>query len=445
MLAIAAFVAGTAGSGYAGGTLNDQVTVTNGAGLFGGSVATFAAGSRHNSKPISRIKGGASLLSIGAFGEAVSSVDGHIAVALPFDFVGLSAQNPDVQEPINALFDFLQLTPPKIGCGTFGFPPNSPLFGTGLVGIFSNSATGNSAPENIICAPGFSIGADGAGLVPGQFLDTSGVFIPQGVAFESTFDGVNGGHEILAVANALPEVAQDAALCIAGGVSATGVTLGTITEYDRATLTPGLNNAEPFVNNVVTAINPLPATGIPPVDPPTGPIYEANASIAGCLTSLAGPRSLAFDNNGFLFVVNNAPPLTVPPAANALSILPHFLSVFDRAAATETTPPFSRGDVFPLALIGIAGTGTERTLGQPIDVAVATLGFENDLAFVTDTGESAHGVDLNCTAAGVPYASCCTGLGTGTCPAIPAGVKIFDTFTNPDIAVGFAFSGQLMA
>jgi hypothetical protein len=457
MLAMAALVAGTAGSGNAGSGLLDPVTVTNSGGVFNGSLQTFAAGSKHNAKPAFRVRGVNSLLSIGPYGEAVSSVDGHIAVALPFDFTGQSATNASVQAPINALFALLSLPAPPIGCGTFGFPTTAPLFGTGLVGIFSPTSSGDSAPEKIICSPGFSIGEDGADLVPGQFPNTTGVFVPRGVAFESPFDGnpnVPPGHEILAVTNVFPEVIQDAAPCIAGGVSATGVTLGTITLYDRATLTAtGLNDVPPVVNNVVTAINPLPATGFPKVDPPLGPIYEANASIAGCLTSLAGPRNLSFDQFGFLFVVNNAPPLTVPPAANALSILPHFLSVFDRNAALETTPPFSQGDVFPLALIGIAGTGTERTLGQPVDVAVATLGFENDLAFVTDTGESAHGVDLNCTAAGKPYA-CCTGgpasvppqtLGTGTCPAIPAGVKIFDVFTNPDLAVGFAFSGQLLA
>jgi hypothetical protein len=410
MLAIAAFVAGTASSGYAGSGLTDPVTVSNFGGVFAGSLETFPAGAGHNAKPASRAKGGATLLSIGPYSDAVSS-QGRIAVPLPFDFVGLSAQNPSVQAPINALFDFLHLKPPKIGCGTFGFPPTSPLFGTGLVGIFSPTATGNAAPESIICAPGFSIGGDGAGLVPGQFLNTSGVFIPQGVAFESTFDGVNPGHEILAVGNVFPEVfGPDSG---AGGCAAAPfATLGTITEYDMQTLTPGLNNAKPFHNSPVSAINPLPATGIPPrstcpsppFPPNTGVCYTQNTTIGGCLSSLAGPRSLAFDSNGFLFVVNNAPPLTA-----LLAAVPHFVTVY---------APGASGDAFPVAFISLVsptapppGNATSGTLKNPIGIAVATLGFEDDLIFVTDTDNS---------------------------------IKIFNVFVNPDGALGGADTGELM-
>lgn len=401
MLAIAAFVAGTAGSGYAGSGLLDPVTVSNYGGTFGGTLSTFPAGSGHHAKPASRVKGNSSLLSIGPYGDAVSSVDGSIAVPLPFDFVGQSASNPSVQAPINALFDFLHLPPPLIGCGTFGFPTTAPLFGTGLVGIFSQTASGNSAPATIICAPGFSIGGDGQGLVPGQFLNTAGVFTPQGVAFESPFDGnpnVPAGHEILAVANVFPEVDQDAAECAAAGLPT--VTLGTITMYDRKTLTPGLNNAAPFQNNPVSAINPLPATGVPPVNPPTGVLYTQNATIAGCLSALAGPRNLAFDGNGFLFVVNDAPPLNA-----TLQAVPHFVSVYGAGMY---------GDVFPTALIGIntPANETSGTLIDPIGIAVATLGFEDDLIFVTDVGDNS--------------------------------IKIFNPFTNSNPLLGFAFAGELV-
>lgn len=384
MLGIAALIAGTAGSGYAGSNgLTDPVTVSNYGAIFAGSLETFAAGSGHHAKPQFRVKGTNSQLSEGPYGDAVSSVDGHIAVAMPFDFLGVTAK----------------VLGNVIGCGPFGVPATGPLFGTGFVAIYSPTASGNSAPETIICAPGFSIGIDGQGLVP-AFPNTSGVFLPQGVAFESVSDGVTpAGHEILAVANALPEVDQDAATCAALGLPT--VTLGTITMYDRATLTaPGLNNVVPFQNNPVSAINPFPAGGIPPVNPPTGVLYTQNATIGGCLSALAGPRSLAFDEHGFLFVVNNVPPLNATLAA-----VPKFISVY---AAGQY------GDVFPTSLIGLNAPANETsgTLINPIGIAVATLGFEDDLIFVTDTGDNS--------------------------------IKIFDPFTNSDAGLGFAFAGALV-
>ncbi len=383
MLAIAALVAGTAGNGYAQG-LTEPVSVSNFGAIFAGSLETFSAGSKRHAKPESRIKGVNSMLSLGPYGDAVSSVDGHIAVAMPFDFLGTSAS----------------LAPATlIGCGPFGVPATGPLFGTGLVAIYSSTASGDSAPETVICSPGVAIGIDGQGLVP-AFPNTTGVFLPQGVAFEDTSDGITpAGHEILAVGNALPEVDQDAAECASAGLPT--VTLGTITMYDRSTLTaPGLNNVVPFQNNPVSAINPFPAGGIPPVNPPTGVLYTQNATIGGCLSALAGPRSLAFDEHGFLFVVNNVPPLNATLAA-----VPKFITVYGAGAY---------GDVFPTALIGLNSppNETSMTLVNPIGIAVATLGFEDDLIYVTDTSDNS--------------------------------IKIFNPFANSDPALGFAFAGSLV-
>ncbi len=373
MLAMAAFVASTAGSGYAGSNgLTDPVAVSNFGALFAGSLTTYSAGSGHHAKPQFRVKGTNGLLSIGPYGNAVSSVDGAVAVALPFDFVALSAKDSRLALPLPKA--------DQVGCGPFGEPTTSPLFGTGLVELFSSTASGNSAAQTLICSPGFSIG----------FPNTTGVFIPQGAAFESPFDGVTpAGHEILAVANPFPEVDQDAAECAAAGLPT--VTLGTVTEYDRSTFTAGLNNVPPFQNNPVSAINPF-----------TNALYTQNATIGGCLSAMAGPRSLAFDANGFLFVVNNVPPLNATLAA-----VPKFVTVYSAGMY---------GDVFPTALIGLDAppNATSGTLTNPIGIAVATVGFESpdELIYVTDTADNS--------------------------------VKIFEPFTNSDPALGFAFAGTLV-
>jgi DNA-binding beta-propeller fold protein YncE len=368
---IAALVAGTVSTSHAAG-LNDTVVVTNNGSLFAGSLATFPAGSGTHAhlRPQFLVKGSNTFLgaSGGPTGDAVSSLDHHIAVAIPLDFLAITA-------PLG----------PPVGCGPFGQPAAAPLFGTGLVELFSPSSTGNSAPEAEICSPNFAVGA----------FNTTGIFYPQGVAFESPFDGITpAGHEILAVANEFPQVTQDSAIC--AGAMLTPVALGTITEYDRSAFTPGLNNVPPTPNNPISAINPF--TLVP---------YTQNSSIGGCLTSLAGPVSVAFDENGFLFVVNNAGKF-----AAALAALPRFVSVFQQNAASTPNPPFSTGDVFPLALIGIAGTETAGDVIQPVGVTVLTMGFEDDLAFVTDVGDNS--------------------------------IKIFNPFTNPNALIGFAFAGELV-
>jgi hypothetical protein len=391
VFAIAALVAGTAGTSYAkphhkGPDLLDTVVVSNNGALFAGSLATFAEGGGKGAKPVFLIQGTNTLLgaSTGATGDSVSSLDEHIAVALPLDFLGLTA-----------------VLGPPVGCGPFGEPATSPLYGTGLVEIFSDTATGNSAPEAEICSPNFAIGAP----------NTTGVFFPQGVAFESPYDEITPtGHEILAVANEFPEVLgpdSGEAACATTttcGVAAPGASLGTITEYDRSLFTPGLNNVEPYNNSPVDALNPF-----------TEAEYVQNATIGGCLSLLAGPEQLAFDQNGFLFVVNNAGNLE-----GALAAIPRFITAY---------APGSSGDTFPSATIGLNGTDTERTIGEPLGVTALTNGFEDDIIFVTDAGKTSAVLNSQCECAETPY-SCCTGTGTGSCPAIPPGIKIFDAFTD---------------
>jgi len=276
--------------------------------------------------------------------------------------------------------DFFDLT----GCGPFGLPSNAPAYGTGLVEIFSWGANGNSAAENVICSPNYAFGAP----------NTTGVFYPQGVAFESPFDGVNPpGHDVVAVANQFPVIIgpdSGVAACADGGTS-----LGTITEYDRSTLAPGLDNDPPLNNNPVDALNPFSLA-----------FYVQNATLGGCLSLLAGPANVAFDYTGFLFVVNNAGAL-----AAALAAAPRYVTVY---------PPGAAGDVFPTTLIGNCGAScasspTAGSLVQPIAAAVESgpisgeTGFPEDLLFVTDYSDNS--------------------------------IKIFDPFTNFD-AGNFFFDGE---
>jgi len=390
MLVIAALVAGTAATSYAkskkntgdGVGLFDTVVVSNGGSIFGGSLETFSEGSPHNAVPLYRALGNNTLLQgPGPSAAAVSSIDGEIAVALPTDIAAVS----------NTLLG------PPWGCGPFGLPSTAPLYGTGLVELFGRVANGNLQADNWICSPNFAIGSDGEGSEEG-FPNTSGIFVPEGVAWENPFDGTTpAGHEILAVANAFPEVFEPDSG--EGGCASAPAVLGTITEYDRNELTTGLNNIVPYQNNIVGAINPFPATGRPKINPPVGVIYEQNSTIGGCLSLTAGPRNLTFDEEGFLFVVNNAPPLN-----KTLAALPHFITVY---------PPGQYGDVFPVAIIGFAGTGTGGDLNQPIGVSVATAGFEEDLLFVSDAATNS--------------------------------IQVFEPFTNPDPTLGFIDTGTLIA
>jgi len=375
VLVIAALVAGTAGTSYAkskkkivntppANRLEDTVVVSNYGAVFDGSLETFVAGAGHNAGPALRVTGPKTNLgsSTGAAGDSVSSLDAHIAVAVPIDFFDLT------------------------GCGPFGEPANAPHYGTGFFEIFSDSANGNSPPENIICSPNFAFGAP----------NTTGVFYPQGVAFESPYDGVNPGHDIVAVANQFPLVdGPDGGVAACAtpppecpqtcGPNSPGAapctSLGTITEYDRSTLAPGLDNDPPFNNNPVSALNPF-----------SNAPYTQNATIGGCLSLLAGPAGVAFDQTGFLFVVNNA-----GFDAAALGAAPRYVTVY---------APGRYGDVFPTTLMGNCGCScaASPTVGsfakpdgsstQPIAAAVLSgpinldTGFPEDIVYVANMADN---------------------------------------------------------
>ena len=434
MFAIAALVAGIAGTSYAGskqvhhrnpGTpvLLDQVTVSNYGAAFGGSISTYKAGAGAHPKPILWVKGANTLLGAGTGpeGVSVSSFDHHIAVSVPIDLIDLTG--------FGGFPAALACTGPgqagslgPIGCCT-GFHKGNCEAGTGFAEIFSQGATANSKPESIlgtrnqtfdnlactgvmtpfVCCTGANSGT--------CVFNPSGVNTPQGVAFESPFDGVNPGKDILAVANTLPintfstsdflDGTNGGAACNAFGsgtctgpgtpqLCCTGVgkgtcagfTVGTITEYDRSKLAPGFNdNNPPFNNNPVCV---LPATAIPPgTEPPTHcPLGSiSSATIGGCLTFLLGPVAVAWDDTGFLFVVNEA----------AVSMgAPGFVSVY---------APGSSGDVFPSAVIGLiacplcppggGGTTPPGTFKDPARIAVMSGDtFMDDVIFVSDVGDN---------------------------------------------------------
>jgi len=383
MLVIPALLAGTAGTSYAkhhhkGAVLNDSVTVTNYGAAFGGSVETFAAGRGPGDAPFLLVKGTNTLLGSGTgpAGVSVSSLDDHVAVTIPIDLLDLT------------------------GFGAAAGLSNGP--GTGLVEIFSPGANGNSAPEaligtrnvsfdNALCtAPGTPfVCCSGAVAGTCQF-NFSGINTPQGAAFEDPYDGVHPGTDIIAVANTLPasffstmdflDASNGGAACAAFG----GATVGTITEFDRATL-PSLHNDNVTPLND-TPVCTLPAAFIPPgTEPPTFcPTGSANsATIGGCLTFLLGPVGLAFDQYGILFVVNEA-----GVAAGG----PGFVTAY---------APGAYGDALPIAAVGLEG-GTAGAFVDPVKIAVQSgplpygcvapyIGvtcFPDDTIAVTDVGDN---------------------------------------------------------
>ncbi|MFZ0677680.1 hypothetical protein [Candidatus Binatus sp.] len=386
--AIAALVAGTAATSFAQTALLDTVIVSNYGAAFAGSLTTFEAGSKKHTRPFLLVKGTNTLLgaSTGPAGLSVSSLDGHVAVNVPIDLVDLT------------------------GFGAAAGLSNGP--GTGFAEIFSPGADKNSVPENIIGTRNVSFDNTGC-LAPGSPLvcctgvntgtcqfNTSGVNTDQGLAFEDPFDGVNPGKDILAIANTLPvnffstsdllDGTNGGAACNAFGSgtctgpgtpmacctgvgtgTCAGMVVGTITEFDRATLAPGFNDAvAPFNNHPVCT---LPAVAIPPnTEPPTTcPTGSVNnATIGGCLTFLLGPVALAYDETGFLFAVNEA---------GVASGGPGFVTVYAPGAA---------GDVFPTAIVGLAGT-TAGAFVDPAKIAVASdTDFFDDVIFVTDVGDN---------------------------------------------------------
>jgi len=382
MFVIAALVAGTAGTSYAKPhhkssttTTLDTVSVTNFGAAFGGSLSTFGAGTGADDRPMLHVTGVNTLLNrgTGPAGVSVDSLDDHIAVSVPIDLIDLTG------------FGGFPSTLACTGAGTpvpccTGALTGVCAPGTGFIAIFSPGANKNSAPENIIGTPNVTLGV----------FNTSAVDTAQAVAFEDPFDGVNRGHDIVAVGNTLPFViGPDNIPIISACAAFGGATVGTITEYDRTTLQPGINSVVPFNNSPVTALDD--ATMMIP-----GP---ANATIGGCLTFLLGPVGLAFDQTGFLFAVNGAASNSVPPAG------PGFVTVYQ---------PGAFGDAFPFAAIGLVpGSPTAAAFVNPVKVAVSsTSDFNDDVMYVTDIGDNS--------------------------------VKVFDPFTNFDINTLF-FEGTQIA
>jgi len=332
VLVIAAFVAGTVGTSYAKNVLLDTVVVSNYGSAFAGSVETFAAGSGHNAKPEFWIKGTNTLLGIstGAGGDSQSSLNGDIAVGVPLVLLSIGLPN-------------------------------------GFVEIYPFGANDNSSFEEIIASP--------AGAP-----DLTGLSLPQGVAFEDPFDGLHTlGLDIVAVANYTPPVVQPD-LGIPGlGLCAPnkpGFSLGTITEYDKTLLLPGLNDTPPLDNSPVNS-------------------GTHNATIGGCDTYLLGPVGLAFDAKGYLSVVDEAGA---------------FVTVYE---------PGASGNALPIAFIGAAGA-TAGAFKDPTFVAVKSgaseppYEFPDDVIYVTDVGDNSIKIFApftNCFTAELPFACAGTELG----------------------------------
>jgi hypothetical protein len=339
VLVIAALVAGTAGTSYAKNVLLDTVVVSNYGAAFAGSIETFAAGS--NAKPKFLIQGTNTLLGIGtgAAGDAQSSLNGDIAVTVPLVLLPIGLPN-------------------------------------GFVEIYPFGANGNSSFAEIIASP--------AG-----FPDLTGLSLPQGVAFEDPFDGLHTlGLDIVAVSNYTPAVVgpdlhiPGLGLC---APNAPGFSLGTITEYDKTLLIPGVNDIPPLDNSPVIALT----SATPPAP------YSHNATIGGCDTYLLGPVGLAFDAEGFLSVVDEAGA---------------FVTVYE---------PGAHGNALPIAFIGAVGAAA-GAFKDPMYVAVKSgvpelpFGFPDDVIYVTDAGDNSIKIFApftNCFTAGLPFACEGTELG----------------------------------
>ena len=400
MFVIGALLAGTAGTSYAGGpTLEDSVAVSNYGGAFNGSLESFcgelnwlpvdcAPAGRH-AAPVLRAAGPSTLLgsSTGAAGDAVSSLDQSIAVAVPIDLVDQTCFG---EPALGVSFPASCISLLDLG----GAPvPPAPFAGTGFVDIFSPGANSNTAPENIIGTRNVAY------TVPGQPLytyapPTTGINTPQGVAFENPNDGIWPGTDIVAVSNTLPfVVAPSGPACTAFG----GFTVGTITEFDRLSLQSGYNDdAVPFQPSTVIGINEFQIINHNKIGtkgrskfPDTllcsatqdsnnyecfGPPYAQNVTIGGCNTFLLGPVGLAFDEYGYLYAANDAG--------------------FPTATFVTVYYPYDIGNAYPWAVIGLPGepipSPTAGDLSDPVSVAVSSDGisFFDDVLYVTDVGDN---------------------------------------------------------
>ena len=391
---VVAALLGTAGTSHAkrhhaGATLLNTVTVTNFGSAFGGTLNTYDKGQGHTSRPVLFVKGASTLLGAGTgpAGVSVSSLDGHIGVSVPIDLIDLTGFGAfPAALACTAAGQAGALGP--VPCCT-GFHKGNCEPGTGFAEIFGPGSDKNSPPENIIGTRNLTFGnavfmCKGAGdplpcctgpVAGNCTFNTTGVNTAQAIAFEDPFDGVNPGKDIVAIGNTLPinffstqdflDRSNPLFACAAFG----GFTVGTITEFDRATLKPGFNDfVAPFNDNPVCV---LPAVAIPPgTSPPTTcPLGSTSgATIGGCKTFLLGPVGLAFDSNGYLFAVNEAG----PPGAR-------FVTAY---------PPGIPGDVFPRVIIDLVpGSPTLGVFTDPVKIAVLSdPDFTEDVIFVSDVG-----------------------------------------------------------
>ncbi len=415
VVSIAALVAGTAGTSYAKGKkphvskedrhLEDTVVVSNFGTLFLGSIETFAAGSIATSGPIREVKGPSTLLGAanGASGDAQSSVDGDIAVALT---LGVPVACPSDCTLIAGVCS----PRTQFDC-TVGATPGS-------VGIWPAGADGNTAPEDLIDGGLADILANTFEGPFGEQLDNNtGLFLPQGVAFNNPFrydvhsSALTVSADQFAVANFGQVVigsTDDFAFC----TTPTTVTVGTITEYNSG----DAGNVAPTPNFPVFEV-PFPQTfackgGSNPGASCTGPTdtttctgggtcklvnppqpasdltngttvmaFVSNATIGGCNTALFGPVGLAFDSFGDLWVVNE---------------LALFVTKFAPGAA---------GDASPIDFVGLFGA-TKGAFVDPLYIATSPDG---DTIYVTDAGDNSIKIFDTST----PFAAVQTGTISG--------------------------------
>jgi hypothetical protein len=322
VLSIAALVAGTAGTSYAKGKkpasdkdkfLEDTVVVSNFGSLFGGSIETFDVGAGFFSHPSREIVGPATLLGAGngAAGDAQSSLDGDIAVTVPFGVPGLCP--------------------------------------AGCVGVWPASANGNTAPEDFLGGPAGTTGFDPfTGTFP-VLNNKTGLFLDQGVAFNNPFRYVGVHASALTVTGDQFAVANfgqvvvgstaDFEFCGTPADEDTATTLGTITEYNSG----DTGNVAPTPNFPVFELT---------LPPALAPIFS-NATIGGCDTALVGPVGLAFDSLGHLWVVNEG-----------ITGVPGFVVEFDKGAF---------GDASPINFIGLFDA-TAPDFIDPLYIAVSPDG-----------------------------------------------------------------------
>lgn len=379
MLVVAALVMGTAGTSFAGkgkvphAKLLDTVVVSDYGSQFAGSVETFLEGAGHKANPQFFINGSNTNLGnfSGAAGDAVSSLNGNIAVALPV----------------------VVFAPPV---GTLGFA-------LGFVEIFSPGSNGNTAPSVVL----------GSDLEDGQPNNT-GIAISQGVAFANPYDLtpwtdtpdgatlVPGRSDLLAVANY--DVAGVIGPDSTGGIcdpAFVGESVGTISEFDVSTLAGPVNNPLPF-NNSPVEVCPAPGSALivngECIDPATMepvPTVSANATIGGCLSFLFGPIGIAFDQFGYLFVVNEVGATIPTPPMDGLPFnhVPTFVTVYAPGAYDDSDAGF----FVPVAIIGfpLPDAATGGTLDNPVYIAVSSdgtinpdTGLPNDIIFVSDVGQN---------------------------------------------------------